>query len=73
METDPFLVVLSDIKYSVITSDVIKSFDCYLVMCSMFLPQAATVLYFGLISNCVIPWPYLFNKTRDSLKCSLHL
>ena len=29
METDPFPAILcSDIEYSVITSDVIKSFDC---------------------------------------------
>ena len=29
METDPFpAIFLSDIEYSVITSDVLKSFDC---------------------------------------------
>ena len=28
METDPFPTTLSDIEYSVIKSDVIKSFDC---------------------------------------------
>ena len=30
MEADPFPAILSDIECSVITSDVIKSFDCIL-------------------------------------------
>ena len=32
METDPFPAFTSDIEYSIITSDVIKSFDCIAMM-----------------------------------------
>ena len=44
METDPFPVFMWDIEHSVITSDIMKSFDCILFRCFFVYEKQCIIL-----------------------------